>query len=77
MIDVNREYSRFLQIASRAYQVIEQGDHHIVIGEVVDAHLNKPPAGRPDAADGRTGRAAGRSRLERCRLGPCPGRLAV
>lgn len=26
MIDVNREYSRFLQIASRAYQVIEQGD---------------------------------------------------
>jgi sigma-B regulation protein RsbU (phosphoserine phosphatase) len=26
MIDVNREYSRFLQIASRAYKVIEQGD---------------------------------------------------
>lgn len=26
MIDVNREYSRFLQIAARAYQVIEQGD---------------------------------------------------
>jgi len=30
--------------------VVEQGDHHIVVGEVVDAHLNKPPAGRPDAA---------------------------
>jgi flavin reductase (DIM6/NTAB) family NADH-FMN oxidoreductase RutF len=30
--------------------IVEQGDHHIVIGEVVDAHLNKPPAGRPDAA---------------------------
>ncbi len=30
--------------------IVEQGDHHIVIGEVVDAHLGKPPAGRPDAA---------------------------
>jgi flavin reductase (DIM6/NTAB) family NADH-FMN oxidoreductase RutF len=25
-----------------------QGDHHIVVGEVVEAHLNRPPAGRPD-----------------------------
>ncbi len=30
--------------------VVEQGDHHIVVGEVVEAHLNRPPAGRPDAA---------------------------
>ena len=30
--------------------IVEQGDHHIVVGEVVDAHLHKPPAGRPDAA---------------------------
>lgn len=30
--------------------VIEQGDHHIIVGEVVEAHLNKPPAGRPDTA---------------------------
>ncbi len=30
--------------------IIEQGDHHIFVGEVIDAHLNKPPAGRPDAA---------------------------
>ncbi|SKA35858.1 NADH-FMN oxidoreductase RutF, flavin reductase (DIM6/NTAB) family [Enhydrobacter aerosaccus] len=30
--------------------VIEQGDHHIIVGEVVEAHLNKAPAGRPDAA---------------------------
>ncbi len=30
--------------------IVEQGDHHIVVAEVVDAHLNKPPAGRPDAA---------------------------
>jgi flavin reductase (DIM6/NTAB) family NADH-FMN oxidoreductase RutF len=28
--------------------VVEQGDHHIVVGEVVEAHLNRPPAGRPD-----------------------------
>jgi flavin reductase (DIM6/NTAB) family NADH-FMN oxidoreductase RutF len=30
--------------------VIEQGDHHIVVGEVVEAHLNRPPAARPDTA---------------------------
>ena len=30
--------------------IVEQGDHHIVVGEVVEAHLNTPPAGRPDAA---------------------------
>jgi flavin reductase (DIM6/NTAB) family NADH-FMN oxidoreductase RutF len=30
--------------------IVEQGDHHIVVGEVVDVHLQKPPAGRPDAA---------------------------
>ena len=30
--------------------IIEQGDHHIVAGEVTEAHLAKPPAGRPDAA---------------------------
>jgi len=30
--------------------VVEQGDHHIFVGEVVEAHLNKAPAGRADAA---------------------------
>jgi len=30
--------------------LIEQGDHHIVVGEVVDAHLSKPIVGRPDVA---------------------------
>jgi flavin reductase (DIM6/NTAB) family NADH-FMN oxidoreductase RutF len=30
--------------------IVEQGDHHIVVGEVVEAHLNKPLSGRPDAA---------------------------
>ncbi|HWG07227.1 MAG TPA: flavin reductase family protein [Beijerinckiaceae bacterium] len=30
--------------------IVEQGDHHIVVGEVIEAHLQKPPAGRADAA---------------------------
>jgi flavin reductase (DIM6/NTAB) family NADH-FMN oxidoreductase RutF len=30
--------------------ILAEGDHHIVIGEVVEAHLMKPPGGRPDAA---------------------------
>ncbi len=30
--------------------IIEHGDHHIVVGEVTEAHLMKAPAGRPDAA---------------------------
>ncbi|MGH7109707.1 MAG: flavin reductase family protein [Stellaceae bacterium] len=30
--------------------IVEQGDHHVVVAEVVEAHLPKPIAGRPDAA---------------------------
>lgn len=30
--------------------IVEQGDHHIIVGEVVEAHLTKPVTGRPDAA---------------------------
>ena len=30
--------------------IVEQGDHHIVVGEVIEAHLPKPITGRPDAA---------------------------
>jgi flavin reductase (DIM6/NTAB) family NADH-FMN oxidoreductase RutF len=37
-------------VECRVTAIVEQGDHHIVVGEVVDAHLNKPPSGRPDAA---------------------------
>ncbi len=37
-------------VECKVASIVEQGDHHIVIGEVIDAHLNKPPAGRPDAA---------------------------
>src|SRR6516164_4813687 len=37
-------------VECRVLSIVEHGDHHIVVGEVVDAHLNKPPAGRPDNA---------------------------
>jgi flavin reductase (DIM6/NTAB) family NADH-FMN oxidoreductase RutF len=37
-------------IECRVSSVVEQGDHHIFVGEVVEAHLNKPVSGRPDAA---------------------------
>jgi hypothetical protein len=37
-------------IECRLVSIVEQGDHHIVVGEVIDAHLNKPPSGRPDNA---------------------------
>jgi flavin reductase (DIM6/NTAB) family NADH-FMN oxidoreductase RutF len=37
-------------VECRVTSIVEQGDHHIVVGEVIEAHLNKPPAGRPDAA---------------------------
>jgi len=30
--------------------IVEQGDHHIVVGEVVEAHLPKPITGRPEVA---------------------------
>ena len=30
--------------------IVEQGDHHIVVGEVVEAHQPKPFGGRPDSA---------------------------
>jgi flavin reductase (DIM6/NTAB) family NADH-FMN oxidoreductase RutF len=37
-------------VECKVTSIVEQGDHHIVVGEVIEAHLNKPPAGRPDAA---------------------------
>ena len=30
--------------------IVEQGDHHVVVAEVTEAHLPKPIEGRPDAA---------------------------
>ncbi len=37
-------------VECRVVQIVEVGDHHVVIGEVVDAHLRNPPDGRPDQA---------------------------
>ncbi len=37
-------------VECRVVSIVEHGDHHIVVGEVIGAHLNRPPAGRPDAA---------------------------
>lgn len=37
-------------IECRVTSIIEQGDHHIVVAEVVDAHQPKAIEGRPDAA---------------------------
>ena len=30
--------------------IVEQGDHHIIVGEVTEAHLPKAIEGRPDRA---------------------------
>ncbi|HZQ01230.1 MAG TPA: flavin reductase family protein [Reyranella sp.] len=37
-------------VECRVTSIVEQGDHHIVVGEVVEAHQAKPFTGRPDAA---------------------------
>jgi len=37
-------------VECKVTSIVEQGDHHIVVGEVVEAHLPKPIQGRPDAA---------------------------
>jgi flavin reductase (DIM6/NTAB) family NADH-FMN oxidoreductase RutF len=35
-------------VECRVTSIVEQGDHHIVVGEVVEAYLNRQLAGRPD-----------------------------
>ena len=37
-------------VECKVTSIVEQGDHHVVVAEVVEAHVMKPPAGRPDAA---------------------------
>jgi flavin reductase (DIM6/NTAB) family NADH-FMN oxidoreductase RutF len=37
-------------VECRVKHLVEEGDHHVVVAEVVEAHVMKPPAGRPDAA---------------------------
>jgi flavin reductase (DIM6/NTAB) family NADH-FMN oxidoreductase RutF len=36
-------------VECKVTSIVEQGDHHIVVGEVIEAHLNRPLNGRPDA----------------------------
>ena len=36
-------------VECRVTATVEQGDHHIFVGEVIDAHLKAPLSGRPDA----------------------------
>ncbi len=37
-------------VECKLVDIVERGDHHIVVGEVVDAHVHAQPSGRPDAA---------------------------
>ena len=37
-------------VECRVTSIVEQGDHHIVVGEVTEAHVPNPIAGRPDVA---------------------------
>jgi flavin reductase (DIM6/NTAB) family NADH-FMN oxidoreductase RutF len=37
-------------VECRVTGIVEGGDHHVVVGEVVEASVMKPPSGRPDAA---------------------------
>lgn len=37
-------------VECRVAQIVEHGDHHVVLGEVTAARVATPPSGRPDAA---------------------------
>jgi flavin reductase (DIM6/NTAB) family NADH-FMN oxidoreductase RutF len=37
-------------VECRVKHIVEEGDHHVVVAEVTEAHVQKAPAGRPDAA---------------------------
>src|SRR5262245_54544381 len=37
-------------VECKVTSIVEQGDHHVVVGEVIEAHFNRPLTGRPDAA---------------------------
>jgi flavin reductase (DIM6/NTAB) family NADH-FMN oxidoreductase RutF len=37
-------------VECKVTSIVEDGDHHVVIGEVIEASVIKPPTGRPDAA---------------------------
>jgi len=37
-------------VECKVADIVERGDHHIVVGEVVEAHVARTPNGRPDLA---------------------------
>jgi flavin reductase (DIM6/NTAB) family NADH-FMN oxidoreductase RutF len=37
-------------VECKVAEIVEQGDHHIVVGEVVDVHVMQEPEGRADEA---------------------------
>ena len=37
-------------VECQVVRIVEVGDHHVVIGEVTQAHLHQHPEGRPDDA---------------------------
>ena len=37
-------------VECKVTSIVEQGDHHIIVAEVIEAHLPNPIPGRPDAA---------------------------
>jgi flavin reductase (DIM6/NTAB) family NADH-FMN oxidoreductase RutF len=37
-------------VECKVKQIVAEGDHHVVVAEVTEAHLTTPPAARPDAA---------------------------
>ncbi len=37
-------------VECKVVEIVEQGDHHVVIGEVVEARVAQEPGGRPDEA---------------------------
>lgn len=37
-------------VECKVVEIVEQGDHHVVIGEVIAAHQSAPLEGRPDEA---------------------------
>lgn len=42
--------SAIAAVECKVVQIVEVGDHHVVIGEVTQSHLHKHPEGRPDTA---------------------------
>jgi flavin reductase (DIM6/NTAB) family NADH-FMN oxidoreductase RutF len=42
--------SAVASVECKVVEIVERGDHHIVIGEVVEANVAKEPEGRADEA---------------------------